>query len=111
MSDLSGRKLLTPYLFTRMEGSLRRRYGVSAYSLEDAVSLSANGYPVDPHDPAISVRENIVLHEFENGTSARRWGRCSSGASGIPRVISVTGLDRVVVTTGSHSVRSAERSE
>jgi len=49
-----------------MEGSLRRWYGVSAYSLEDAVTLlSANGYPVDPHDSAISVRENVVLDEFE----------------------------------------------
>ena len=66
MTDLSARKLLVPYLFTRLEGSFRRWYGVSAYSLDDAVALlGASGYSLDPHDPAVSVRDNVVLDEFE----------------------------------------------
>src|SRR5262245_60312963 len=66
MTDLSARTLLIPYLFTRREGEQHHWYGVSAYSLDDAVALlAANGYALDPHDPAVSVREHVVLDDFE----------------------------------------------
>jgi hypothetical protein len=66
MTDLSARTLLVPYLFIRTEGSRRHWYGVSAYSLEDAIALlHASGYALDPHDSAVSVRENVVLDDYE----------------------------------------------
>ena len=66
MSDLSARTLLISYLFTRTEGSRRHWYGVSAYSLEDALALlRMSGVALDPRDPAVSVREHVVLDEYE----------------------------------------------
>ena len=66
MSDLSARTLLIPFLFTRTEGLRRHWYGVSAFSLEDAIGLlRASGYALDPRDPAVSIREHVVLDEYE----------------------------------------------
>jgi len=58
--------LLIPYLFTRTEGSRRHWYGVSAFSLDDAVALlEASGFLLDPNDPAVSIREHVVLDDYE----------------------------------------------
>jgi hypothetical protein len=66
MTDLNARTLLVSYLFTRTEGLRRHWFGVSAYSLEDAVILlRASGYALDPNDPAVSVREHVVLDDYE----------------------------------------------
>jgi hypothetical protein len=66
MTDLSARTLLIPYLFTRTEGLRRHWYGVSAYSLDDALALlEASGFLVDPNDPAVSIREHVVLDDYE----------------------------------------------
>jgi len=66
MSDLSTRKLLIPYLITSQRGEFLRWYGVSAYSLDDALRLLRQyGYDVDLTDPAVTVREHPVLTEYE----------------------------------------------
>lgn len=66
MANLSDRKLLVPYLFTRVEGERRHWYGVSGYSLEDALALlRASGFALDVRDPAVSVREHVVLDDYE----------------------------------------------
>ena len=66
MTELSARTLLIPYLFSRPEGGFVRWYGVSAYSLDDARDLLLRyGYDIDPADPAVTVRERVVLTEPE----------------------------------------------
>ena len=66
MTDLSARKHLVPFLFTIENEGRSDWYGVSAYSLEDAVSLlRASGLSVDPNQPNVSVRENVRLTDFE----------------------------------------------
>jgi hypothetical protein len=66
MTDLSARKLLVPFLFTVNDAGRSDWYGVSAYSLEDALSLLHNvGFEIDPSDPAVTVRESVQLTEFE----------------------------------------------
>jgi len=66
MSDLSARKLLTPYIFSRQRSGFVEWYGVSAYSLDDARALLRQyGYEIDPDDPAVSVRERVVLTDEE----------------------------------------------
>lgn len=66
MTDLSARTLLVPFLFTVNDAGLANWYGVSAYSLDDAVSLLHDaGFEVDPTEPSVTVRENARLTEFE----------------------------------------------
>ena len=66
MTDLSARKLLVPFLFTVNDGGRTDWYGVSGYSLKDAVSLLSDaGFEIDPSDRSITVRENVRLTEFE----------------------------------------------
>jgi hypothetical protein len=66
MTDLSARKLLVPFLFTVNDSGRAKWYGVSAYSLEDALSLLRDaGFEIEPSDPAVTVRENARLTEFE----------------------------------------------
>jgi hypothetical protein len=67
MTDLDSRKLLVPFLFTIDNSGRAEWYGVSAYSLEDALGLlSKAGFVVDAASPAVSVRENVRLTEFED---------------------------------------------
>ena len=66
MTELDGRRYLVPYLFTYRDRGLGQWYGVSAYSLADALALlHAYGYEVDPADPTLEVRENVKLTPFE----------------------------------------------
>jgi hypothetical protein len=66
VTDLDVRKLLVPFLFTVMAGERATWYGVSGYSLEDALSvLRAAGFEIDVGDPAVSVREHPRLTDFE----------------------------------------------
>lgn len=66
MTELSARTLLIPYLFARPQGGFVRWYGVSAYSLDDALALlRQHGYDIDLTDPAVTVRENAVLSDYE----------------------------------------------
>ena len=66
MSDLAARELLVPYLFSVRRGGVVDWYGVSAYSLDDALGLlRAYGYELDPADPDVTVRERVQLTEFE----------------------------------------------
>ena len=66
MTDLSARKLLVPFLFTVNHPGRADWYGVSAYSLEDAVLLLLDaGFQIDPSDRSVTVRENVRLTEFE----------------------------------------------
>jgi hypothetical protein len=63
MTDLSARKLLVPFLFTVHDAGRADWYGVSAYSLEDAISLLRDaGFEIDP---SVTVRENVRFTEFE----------------------------------------------
>ena len=76
MSEFSARHLLVPYLFTRRrpEGGVTW-YGVSAYSLEDAVALlRAYGYVIDPADAAVEIREGAALSDFERRHIAPNMG-------------------------------------
>ena len=66
MTDLSARKLLIPYLFSRQRGGFTEWYGVSAYSLDDARALLRQyGYDIDLADPSMAVRERVVLTDDE----------------------------------------------
>ena len=66
MTELSARTLLIPYLFSRPQGAFVRLYGVSAYSLDDAQTLLGHhGHDVDLSDPAVTVREHVILSEDE----------------------------------------------
>jgi hypothetical protein len=66
MTDPSARKLLLPFLFTVNDAGRAEWYGVSGYSLEDAISLLREaGFEIDPTDSSVNVRENVRLTEFE----------------------------------------------
>ena len=66
MTELRARQLLVPYLFIVDESGWLKHYGVSGYSLEDALALlQAIGVTVDPADPAVTVREHARLTEWE----------------------------------------------
>jgi hypothetical protein len=66
MSDLDARRLLVPFLFTIDQAGFQKQYGVSAYSLDDAlVQLRAAGIDVDLSNPGVAVRERVRLTEDE----------------------------------------------
>jgi hypothetical protein len=66
MTELSARTLLIPYLFSRPQGGVVRSYGVTAYSLGDALTLlREHGYDLDLGDPAVTVRQHVILTEDE----------------------------------------------
>jgi hypothetical protein len=66
MSDLSARKFLVPYLFTVDRAGRAEWYGVSGYSIEDALSLLRDaGFVIDPTSPSVAVREHARLTDFE----------------------------------------------
>ena len=66
MTELRARKLLVPYLLVVEEAGRLQRYGVSGYSLEDALALlRAVGIAIDPADPAVTIREHPRLTDWE----------------------------------------------
>ena len=66
MTDLSARQLLVPFLFTVDNGGRAEWYGVSGYSLEDALQLLRSaGFAIDPSSPSVTVREHARLTDFE----------------------------------------------
>ena len=66
MTDLSARKLLVPFLFTVDNAGRAEWYGVSGYSLADALSLLRDkGFVIDPSSPSVAVREDARLTDFE----------------------------------------------
>ena len=66
MTELRARKLLVPYLFTIDEAGRLQHYGISGYSLKDALALlKAVGIAIDPSDPAVTVREHPRFTDWE----------------------------------------------
>ena len=66
MTELRARKLVVPYLLVVDEAGRLQHYGVSGYSLQDALALlKAVGIAIDPADPAVTVREHPQLTDFE----------------------------------------------
>ena len=66
MTELRARKLLVPYLVIADRAGRLQHFGVSGYSLEDALALlNVVGIPIDPSDPAITIREHPQFTDWE----------------------------------------------
>ena len=66
MTELSTRSHLIAYLFTVPENGRQSWYGVSAYSLTDALALLAErGVAIDSNDASVTIEEGITFHDLE----------------------------------------------
>jgi hypothetical protein len=66
VTELAARSHLLAFLFTVTENNLPSWYGVSAYSLADALALLAErGVAIDMRAANVTIEEAITFHDLE----------------------------------------------
>jgi hypothetical protein len=66
MTELAARSHLLAFLFTVVEGGRPSWYGVSAYTLSDALALLAErGVAIETSDASVTIEEGITFHDLE----------------------------------------------